>query len=155
MNLDWVEMPVTQWLRTWSGSLFHTNIPEKGRVLTYAFLVHWETVGTVKGNRNEGGNGRFLHWVVLVDWTLEGASAPQGLILASMKGSLEAIWQCKLLPHMGPVAGRVRSPPCHTLSFQIKLCKARWPLNFLVSRTAGPLGHNEQEVIIGQSCWLR
>lgn len=90
--------------------------------------------------------------LVLVDWTLEGASAPQGLILASMKGSLEAIWQCKLLAHMGPVAGRVRSPPCHTLSFQIKLCKVRWPLNFLVSRTAGPLGHNEQEVIIGQSC---
>lgn len=74
------------------------------------------SVGTVIGNRNEGGNGRLLHWVVLVDWTLEGASAPQGLILASMKGSLEAIWQCKLLPHMGPVAGRVRSPhviPCH------------------------------------------
>lgn len=80
----------------------------------------------------------------------------RGFILAcSAKGSLGAIWQCKLLPHMGPVAGRVRSPWCHTLSFQIKLCKARRPLNFLVSWTTGPLGHNEQEVIIGPSCWLR
>ena len=100
-----------------------------------------------RSGRSGAGTGRFQH---RVRGPGSCSATLRGLILASStKGSLGAIWQCKLLPHMGLVAGRVRSPPCHTLSFQIKLCKARRPLNFLVSRTAGPLGHKEQEVIIG------
>lgn len=39
MNLDWVEMPVTQFGHG-AEVCSPTNIPEKGRVLTHAFLVH-------------------------------------------------------------------------------------------------------------------
>lgn len=69
-----------------------------------------------------------------------------------IKPCLGVIWGWKLLPHEQLKAGRVTGPPCHTLSFQIKICKGDAAANFPWAVSIP--GLRGEDGVIGVNCLI-
>lgn len=69
-----------------------------------------------------------------------------------IKPCLGVIWGWKLLPHEQLKAGRVTGPPCHTLSFSIKIRKGDTAANFPWALSIPWL--RGEEGVIGVNCLI-